>query len=130
MADEQTRAEIYHLKGPGIELSYRRSANKLDIAGDEHLLTQDDLDAHTASASEAGLHITATLLQSSRNGTKVVLILLLPDVSTMAAGHEPIAVTGVAVVTRSFKDVVGGPPPVLQSYDDVRRLEGTVSPAD
>ena len=128
MADEQTRAEIYHLKGPEIELSYRRSANKLDIAGDDHLLTQDDLDAHTTSASEAGLHITATLLESSRNGTKVVLILLLPDVST--AGHEPIAVTGVAVVTRSFKDVVGGPPPVLQSYDDVRRLEGTVSPAD
>lgn len=130
MTDEQTRAEIYHLKGAGIELSYRRSADKLDITGDDHLLTQDDVDAHTTSVSEAGLHVTATLLESSRNGTRVMLILLLPDVSTIASSQEPIAVTGVAVVTRYLKDVVGGPPPVLQSYDDVRRLEGTASPAD
>ncbi len=131
MTDEVTRADVYHLNGPGIELSYRRSDNKLDITGDDHLLNRDNLDALATVEPEIGLHLTATLLESSRNGTRVTLTLLLPEVSRMPeTGEEPTAVTGVAIITSSFKDVVGGPPPVLQNYKEVRRLEGTVSPAD
>jgi hypothetical protein len=131
MTDEVTRADVYHLNGPGIELSYRRSDNKLNITGDDHLLTHDNLDALATVEPEIGLHLTATLLESSRNGTRVTLTLLLPEVSwTPETGEEPAAVTGVAIITSSFKDVVSGPPPVLQNYEEVRRLEGTVSPTD
>jgi hypothetical protein len=128
MSDERTPADVYRLKGPGIELTYRRGDGKLDITGDDHLLTQDDLDARATAEPEIGLHVTATLLESSRNGTRVMLTLLLPEVtSTPEASEEPSAVTGVAIVTSSFRDVVGGPPPVLQRHDDARRLEGTAS---
>ena len=130
MSDERTQADVYRLKGPGIELTYRRGAGTLDITGDDHLLAQDGLDALATVDPDTGLHLTATLLDSSRSGTRVMLTLLLPEVSWKAeTNQEPEAVTGVAIVTSSFKDAVGGPPPVLQSHD-VRRLEGTASPAD
>ncbi len=131
MSDEGTRADVYHLKGPGIELTYRRSDGKLDITGDDHLLVHDALEALVTVEPEIGLHLTATLLDSSRSGSRLTLTLLLPEVSWgREASRDPEAVTGVAVVTQSFKNAVGGPPPVLQSHDDVRRLEGTASPAD
>ena len=129
MTDEETQAGVYHLKGPGIEVSYRPSDHRLDITGEQDLLKQD-VDARATVLPEGGLHVTATLLESSRNGTRVILTLLLPEVSwTPETGGEPTAVTGVATVTSLFKDVLGGPPPVLQRYKEVRQLEGTVSPA-
>lgn len=128
MSHERTQADVYHLKGAGIEITYRRGDGKLDITGDDNLLTQDDLDVAVTVEPEIGVHITATLLESSRNGTRVMLTLLLPEVSERS--QDPEEVTGVAIVTRSFNDVVGDPPPVLQSHDDVRRLEGTALPAD
>ncbi len=130
MSDEKTRADVYRLKGAGIELTYRRSDGRLDITGDDHLLNHDDLDARATVAPEIGLQVTATLLESSRAGTRVVLTLLLPEVSWPEATQEPEEVTGVAIVTSSFKDAVSGPPPVLQKHDDVRRLEGTASRGD
>ena len=122
--------DVYDLKGPGIELTYRRDSGKLDVKGDDHLLTQEDLDAPATVDPHTGLHVTATLLDSSRDGTRVMLTLMLPEVSEGARRVAVQDVTGVVVVTRSFKNRVGGPPPVLQSYDDVRRVEGTVAPAD
>ncbi|HSJ95184.1 MAG TPA: hypothetical protein VK896_14220 [Gaiellaceae bacterium] len=130
MSDEGTRGTVYELDGPGIRLTYRRRADKLDLAGDDHLLTQDDLDAVATVEPDVGLRVTATLLESSRNGTRVMLTLLLPEVSWRSEGsQEPEEVSGVAVVTSSFTNAVGGAPPVLQRHDDVRRLEGTASPA-
>jgi hypothetical protein len=130
MTGEVTWADVYHLKGPGIELTYRRRDNKLDIAGDDHLLNQDGLDARATVDPDIGLHLTSTLLESSRNGTRVMLTLLLPEVSwSPEASEAPTPVTGAAIVTNCFEDVVSGPPPVLQNYEAVRRLEGTASPA-
>src|SRR5687768_7237371 len=40
MSDGGTPADVYHLKSPGIELTYRRSDGKLDIAADDHVLGQ------------------------------------------------------------------------------------------
>jgi hypothetical protein len=128
---ERTEADVYHLKGPGIELTYRRRDGKLDISGDDHWFGQDDLDARATVEPEMGLHVGATLLESDRGGHRYTLTLLLPEVSWESeASQAPEAVTGVAIVTKSFDNAVGGPPPVLQSYDDVQRLEGTASPAD
>jgi hypothetical protein len=132
MSDEGTPAAVYRLKGTGIELTYRQSESKVDIKSeDDSLLTHDALDVVATAEPDLGLHLTATLLDSSRNGTRVMLTLLLPEVR-LAAGTsaDPEAITGVAIITRSFENLVGGAPPVLQSYDDVRRLEGTASPPD
>ena len=122
------RADEYHLTGAGLELTYRRGDRKLDITGDEPLLTHEGLDVKATGNAEMGLHLTATLLDSSRNGTRILLTVLLPEVSWKSkADQDSEKVTGVAIVTRSFKGVVGGPPAVLQSHDDVRQLEGTAS---
>ena len=94
------------------------------------MLNQDDLDAHATADPETGLHVTATLLESSRNGTRVTLTLLLPELSAAPRRVRTQQVTAVAIVTSSFRHLVEGPPPVLQRHDDVRRLEGTAVPAD
>ena len=130
MTDEVTEADVYHLSGPGIAVSYRRSDSKLDVSG-EGQLARDDLDARETVMLEIGLLVTATLLDSTRNGTRLTLTLLLPDVCwTPDMTEEPAAVTGVATITHDFNGVVGGPPPVLKKYTDARPLEGTASPAD
>jgi hypothetical protein len=77
--------------------------------------------------SELGLLATAVLLPSSRNGTRITLTLVLPEVKLKTGSTAPVEVTGGAIVTRNFQDVGGGPPPVLQSYE-VRPLKGTASP--
>jgi len=130
MSDGKTEIDVYRLNGPGIELSYRRGDGKLDITSDDQLLNQDDLDAHATAESETGLHVTATLLESSRDGTRVTLTLLLPELSEAPRRVRTQQVTGVAIVTSSFRHLVEGPPPVLQRHDDVRRLEGTAVPGD
>ena len=131
MSDEGTPADVYHLKGPGIDLTYRRSDGKLDIAADDSVLASDALDAPATVEPEVGLHVTATLLDSDRSGRRYTLTLLLPEVRWRPETSQgPEAITGVVIVTRSSENAVGGPPPVLHSHDDVRRLEGTASPAD
>lgn len=130
MNDLKTEIDVYRLEGSGIELIYRRGDEKLDISSDDELLNQDDLDAHATADPETGLHVTATLLESSRNGTRVTLTLLCPEVSAAPRRVRPQQVTAVAIVTSSFRDLLEGPPPVLQCHDDVRRLEGTAVPAD
>src|SRR5918995_5439008 len=98
MSAERVRAEVYDLKGPGIELTYHRSDGKLDITGDDHLLAHDALDARATVEPEIGLHLTATLLHSSRAGTRVMLTLLLPEVSwEPGTSQDPEKVTGVAI---------------------------------
>jgi hypothetical protein len=128
--DLKTEIDVYHLEGSGIEVSYRRGDEKLDISSDDGLLNQDDVDAHATADPETGLRVTATLLESSRNGTRVTLTLLLPELSAAPRRVRTQEVTAVAIVTSSFRHLVEGPPPVLQRHDDVRRLEGTAVPAD
>lgn len=131
MSDEETPADVYHLKGPGIELTYRRSEGKLDIAADDRVLASEALDAPAKVEPDFGLLVTATLLDSDRGGGRHMLTLLLPEVRWgPEASQDPEAITGVAIVTRSLEHAVGGPPPVLQRHDDVRRLEGTATAAD
>jgi hypothetical protein len=126
----KTEIDVYRLEGSGIELTYRRGDEKLDVSSDDELLNQDDLDAHATADPETGLRVTATLLESSRNGTRVTLTLLLPEVSGAPRRVRTQQVTAVAIVTSSFRDLLEGPPPVLQRHDDVRRLEGTAVPVD
>jgi hypothetical protein len=117
---------LYELAGPGLAVRYRQDDGKLDLTGDDHLLTQEDLDAEATVDPVIGVRVTATLIDSTRNGTRVTLTLLLPEVGWdgTAESHE---VTGVAIVTRSFRDLVGGPPQVLQRHEEPRPLRGTVS---
>ncbi|WP_328966701.1 hypothetical protein [Streptomyces sp. NBC_00239] len=115
----------YDLSGPGIEIRYRRGDLTIDgddlPLGRQHFVDGENL---TAVATEMGTEITAVILSSSRNGTKITLRVLLPEVLPGATTESE--VTGVAVITRQFRDVLDGPPDVLQEYD-VRPLTGSVS---
>src|SRR6266511_2046715 len=112
----------YQLQGPGIEIRYQEGDLFVNGEGD-HLLEQrhfgDDL---TTLATEIGTLTSAVLLPSSRNGTRFTLTLLLPAVNDTE-------VTGAAIITREFHDLVGGPPTVLQDHD-IRPLTGSVSLPD
>lgn len=118
----------YQLQGAGIEIRYRDGDLFVDGEGD-HLLEQrhfgDDL---TTVTTEIGTLIRAVLLPSSRNGTRVTLTLLLPDVNATEDVTE-CEVTGAAIITREFHDLVGGPPTVLQAYD-IRPLAGSATRPD
>ena len=115
---------VYELKGPGLEITYRRSDGQVDAKIDES--SYDNLDANLTVEPEVGILVTAVLLPSSRSGIRMTLALLLPEVEWQLTRtvSEKADVTGVAVVTDIYKEVVGGPPPVLQKYG-VRPLEGT-----
>jgi hypothetical protein len=115
---------VYNLKGPGLEITYRRSDGELDAKIDES--SYEKLQADLTAAPEIGISVNSVLLPSSRNGTRITLTLLLPEVKWRLTRKlsESAEVTGVAVVTDIYKDVVDGPPPVLQKYE-ARPLEGT-----
>jgi hypothetical protein len=117
---------FYDLKGPGLEITYRRGDGELDAKVDDS--SYEALEADLTAAPDSGIFVNAVLLPSSRNGTKVTLTLLLPEVKWELTRRlsESAEVTGVAVVTDSYKDLVDGPPPVLQKYE-ARPLEGTAT---
>jgi hypothetical protein len=117
---------IYDLKGPGLEITYRRSDGELDAKIDES--SYEALAADLTAAPEIGIFVNAVLLPSSRNGTRITLTLLLPEVKWQLTRKlsESAEVTGVAVVTDIYKNLVDGPPPVLQKYE-ARPLEGTAT---
>lgn len=114
---------VYDLKGPGLEVTYRRSDGELDARIDESSYEKLAADLNTA---ETGMVVNAILLPSSRNGTRISLTLLLPEVKWRLTRKlsETAEVTGVAIVADIYKDLVDGPPPVLQKYE-ARPLEGT-----
>jgi hypothetical protein len=132
MSTEVVPADVYHLKGSDIELTYRRGDGNLDVNfadADHSSFGRDGVDVNETVA-EDGLHLTATLLESTRSGMGILLTVLLPDVR-WAPSTSPTTedVTGVAAVTSTYEHTVGGPRPVLHSYSDPWHLEGTASPA-
>jgi hypothetical protein len=128
MAARARRALVYTLKGHGIEITYKTKERELTVVGDDlRVATDGKLDVEHAVEQEVGSLVTAVLLPSTRNGTRITLTLLLPRVDLAADQPGAHEVTGAAIVTNHFENVVGGAPPVLQSYD-VRPLRGSVSP--
>jgi hypothetical protein len=131
MSKDGAPADVYQLKGLNIELTYRRSDHTLDVNfADESLSTfgRPGLEADER-AGEDGLHVTTTLLGSTRTGKGILLTVLLPDVRWGAGvDRSPADVTGVATVTENYEHLVDGPPPALQSYGDPWHLEGTAAP--
>ena len=127
MTDELREADFYELEGPGIEITYRRSDGELTITGDELAFSSDNKFVADATVQpELGLVATAVLLPSSRAGLRITLTLVLPEVSLEPGSNAATDLTGAAIITSIFKRVVGGPRPVLQSYD-VRPLQGAAS---
>ncbi|MEU7436143.1 hypothetical protein AB0B07_35725 [Streptomyces sioyaensis] len=113
----------YDLRGPGIEITYKKG--DLSITGDDVPTQHFQQDGEfVTAATEMGTEITAVLLSASRNDTKITLKLVLPDVVLKDTTRSD--VTGAAIITRQFRDVLGGPPDVLQSYD-VRPLTGSAA---
>ncbi len=124
---EMGHADFYELKGPGIEITYRRSDGELTTMSDEFdLLADGKFVADTAVQPEIGILATAVVLPSSRAGLRITLTLLLPEVDVEADSKTPTEVTGGAIITHVFKNVVSRSSPVLQSYE-VRPLQGTAS---
>lgn len=114
---------VYEMNGPGLTITYRRSDGEIDaeVDGSSYEKLEADL-----TVSEIGMLVNAVLLPSSRNGTRITLTLLLPEVRwrLTRALSERAEVTGVAIVTDIYTDLVDGPPPTLQKYE-ARPLEGT-----
>jgi hypothetical protein len=128
MAARARRALVYALKGHGIEITYKTKERELTVVSDDlRVSTDGKLEVERAVEREIGALVTAVLLPSTRNGTRITLTLLLPDVNLAAGQTASGEVTGAAIVTQHFENVVGGAPPVLKSYD-VRPLRGSASP--
>jgi hypothetical protein len=112
----------YELRGPGIEVTYRRGG--LTVNGDASSLQGRHFTDDQLEESDIGIGhlVTAVLVPITRYGCRIILTLLLPktDLPEGAAGEE---VTGAAVITNQNELLVV---PVLQLYD-VRPLTGTVS---
>jgi hypothetical protein len=127
LTDGRLQAEVYDIKGPGWGITYRPRDGELTIESEEwSQLSGDKLDHDVTVVPGVGMLITAVLLDSSRNGTRLTLTVLLPEASWEPSRVRRHAdVTGVATVTGDFTNLVGGPPPVLQKYEPVLPLEGT-----
>lgn len=128
MPDERAPADVYRVKGPGIEITYRRQDNRLEVAGDDSLLARADDPTLAAVETESGLLVTATLLPSDRGGTRHMLVILLPEVHRAAespGGSHP--VTGLAIRTTARLGGTSVPVGAVQKYSDAIRVEGTAS---
>jgi hypothetical protein len=131
MAQGEAMTELmdYDLRGPGIEFTSR--GGDFHLRGDDFPGGSKDVHIDAAeiekTATDIGTLLTIVLLEASRNNTKYTLSLLLPE-TALQAGTTTAEVTGVAIVTHHYDNVVGGPPPVRKVYRVVS-LEGTASRA-
>jgi hypothetical protein len=126
--DERGPADVYHVEGPGIEITYRRQNGRLEVAGDDSLLARADHVSLAAVGTEFGLLVTATLLPSDRGGTRHMLVMLLPEVHRApesVGGSHP--VTGLAIRTTARLGGTSVPVGAVQQYSDAIRVEGTAS---
>ncbi|MEU0031170.1 hypothetical protein [Streptomyces sp. NPDC006335] len=114
----------YLLSGNNIEVEYQDGELRLD--GDDHFLKSSrqlsEIDL-TRTETEIGTLITGVLLDSSRNGTKVTISVLLPD-TQFPAEVNTAEIKSVAIITDDYHHVLGSPPPVLYDYE-IRPLTGT-----
>ena len=118
----------FQLSGPDVEVAYDAATGALFVRGQNLLdleqgatfeadrVTRSDLDG-------AGQMLQVVLLASSRAGVRTTLSVLLPQVDEDRADVAESDVTGAAVLVDDYREVVGGPPAVLQQYD-VRPLRG------
>jgi hypothetical protein len=114
----------FQLVGADLKIHYHN--RELSIAGKGLPLGEEARfvgDQITQSKSDIGSRMTVVLLNSSRNGTRFLLHLMLPVTSP---SEEDVAITGAAIFVRDFSNLVGGAPHVLQDYE-VRPLTGTMS---
>jgi hypothetical protein len=112
----------YEVRGPGIEITYHKG--ELSVDGDQSYLQDRHFSGDGSldeSATSIGNMVTAVLEESIRVGTKVLLTVLLPDVS-LEDGTAGEQVTGVAVITNAGH--LSGS--VEQEYE-VRPLSGAAS---
>jgi hypothetical protein len=113
----------FQLSGADLEIHYHNE--ELTISGkglpvrDEAVFSGDQI---AKSKSDIGSRMTVVLLNSSRNGTRFLLHLIIPATSP---SEEDLAITGAAIFVRDFSTLVGGAPHVLQEFD-VRPLTGTM----
>ena len=119
----------YNLQGPGITVGY--GDGKLTLGTDDQGLTalkvasEENPHSVTTTTTENGIAINTVLLVSDRRGVGYTLSLLLPEVD-LGPQETNADVTGVAIITLQYRNIVGGPPAVLQQYE-VKALSGTAA---
>ena len=109
----------------GQDISVRYSAhNKTLVVRGKDLVGHDEQTFSDVKLSESdiGATITVVLLDSSRNGTKSLLHLLVPGT---ARATKDVSISGVAIVVSDFSHRVGGAPPVHHAYA-TKSLAGTM----
>ena len=126
MTTQISQATRYTLTGPGLEIEYSPRDGELTVESEDWpQVSGETLETTVTEERDIGTLVTAVLLPSSRNGTRVTLTLLLPETEfEVSRAPKKADATGVAVFTSNFKEVVGGPPQVLQKYEALS-LEGT-----
>ena len=132
MAEAVVQMEVYRVKDPGLELTYKRRHSELTLEA------ADDFDlfpaipgnpsgsymAPAVSDPATGLRADAELFTEVNR--KVILTLLLPEVQWQAIDAERVEFHCVAIVTVRFFQTYMDDPYPLHSYH-VRQLTGTVS---
>ena len=117
--------EVYRLKRPSLEIVYRRKRSELKVE-------ISDIDVAQLSGSHAvaehaepdlGMRVDAELAGPPR---KVMLTLLLPELSWHEIVGESADVNGAAIITRVLWVAYDDRAYPRQSYD-VRELRGTTS---
>jgi len=105
----------FELSGHDLSVRYTAQNRTLVVHGKD-LVGQDEQTFSDVKvlASGIGATITVVLLPSSRNGTKVLLHLLVPNIGRIT---EQVAITGVATVVNDFSHLLDGAPPVHQAYE-------------
>jgi hypothetical protein len=116
----------FELSGKDIAVRYNARDKTLFVEG-KGLPggTQKTFSRIRTSRSDIGRTIKVVLLPSSRNGTQILLRLLVPDTEQ---SNKDVAITGAAILVQDFSNLVGRAPAVLQAYD-TRLLTGKMQAA-
>lgn len=116
----------FQLSGSDIDVTYDGGSGALFVRGSGFWSLEDGAtfegDRVSRTNLDGGQLLRVVLLASSRAGIATSLTVLLPQVNHASAEAES-DVTGAAVITQDYQDVVGGPPAALQQYD-IRPLQG------
>src|SRR5215213_9568547 len=111
----------FKLSGQNIEVRYQDKKLSLSghkILGGERTFSDDKI---AKSEDAIGEHMTVVLLDFSRNGTAILLHLVVPKI---LPSKQDVAISGVAIFVEDFNNLLEGAPHVLQRYDDILPLVG------
>ena len=126
MKDAVVQTEVYRLKGPRLEVTYRRGEAEvtLEIADPDLSHLSGRRGVAVVTEPDIGMRLDGELL-FSRGGVRVMLTLLLPEIDRGNMDGDAVELNGAAIITHVFRGSVKQVP-AQQSYD-ITELKGTMT---